>query len=87
MVSLSLAISAAVAVAVVVGGAAPDIAGGAAALDGAGTGAGGLGGSCVDAGGTTHAADIIHHSTNTNATAKSTLIKPRSMVALHRPPR
>jgi hypothetical protein len=35
----------------------------------------------------THAADITHHSTNTNAAAKSTLIKPRSMVALHRPPR
>jgi hypothetical protein len=85
MVSLSFAISAAVAVAVVVGGAARDVVGG-AAVDGAGTGAGGLGGSCVDAGGMTHAADITHHSTNTNAAAKSTLIKPRSMVALHRPP-
>ena len=72
IVSLSFAISAAVA------GAAP---GAAAVVEGAGTDADGLGGSDDDEVGAVHAPDITHHNPNTNAAMAITLIKSRSMVA------
>jgi hypothetical protein len=73
-VSLSFAMSVAVAGA----GAAP---GAAAVVDGAGTDADGLGGSDDEEVGVVHAPDITHHNTNTNAPMTITLIKSRSMVA------
>ncbi len=72
--SLSFAMSIAVAGA----GAAP---GAAAVVDGAGTDADGLGGSDDEEVGVVHAPDITHHNTNTNAPMTITLIKSRSMVA------
>lgn len=63
---------------VAVAGAAP---GAAAVVDGAGTDAGGLGGSDDEEVGVVHAPDITHDNTNTNAPMAITLIKSRSMVA------
>ena len=67
--------SAAVAGAATVPGAAP-VVDGAVAVGGPGTAAGGLGGSSDDG-----VPDIAHHTSNATAAAAITLIKSRSMVA------
>ena len=75
IVSLSFAMSAAVAGAGAVPGAAP-VVDGAVAVGGPGTTAGGLGGPSDDG-----VSDIAHHTSNATAAAAITLIKSSSMVA------
>jgi hypothetical protein len=77
---VSFAISAAVAGADVVAGAAP-VVDGAVAVGGPGTASGGLGASSDDGVEAVHPPDIAHHTNNANAAAAITFMKSRSMVA------